>query len=358
MLGYALSGPAGGVSAITGALVLLAFAWIALYGLKYGYDYSLGALLRKLADSTRGIRWVGGKLAGVFEEIDSFVESRIADGINSVESAAARLWDGLAWLVRETGDALVAFGADVHDAIDGIVRGEIPTQVRAGTAQIDTRLDGVNRRQNAQARAEALARSRGIDAVNRDLTREELARQRGIDAVQRRITELVMPRIRALDQTIADVVGFTRRNLAIRMRHVEQALAAGAIGAIALAAVTRVFPYWQCTNVRRFNRALCRLPIGLLDDLLGVGLAVLVMADVCRLASLMRRAAVASLPALRGLVAVVDAATHCTTFPKPPALPIAATELPASENLVALAGWPALEGPATALPAIVGPATA
>jgi hypothetical protein len=335
-IAYAAAPAAAPIGAISAGLILLAFVWIALYGLKYGYDYSLGALLRMLADRTRDIRWIGGKIASTFESIDHFVQARLADGIDSVELAVANLWDGLAWVVRETGDALVAFGADVHSAIAGLVDGEIPAQVRAGTAPVDRRLDQVNRRTSAQARAEALARTRGIDAVNRDLTAEARARERGIDAVSDRITSVVMPRIRALGQTVSDVVGYTRRNLNIRLRTLEKALAAGAIGAIAIAAVTRVFPYWQCTNVRRANRMLCRLPVGLLDDLLGAGLAVLVLSDVCRVASLMRQAAELALPAMRGLVAVVDAATECTSFPKPAALPLAATSLPASENLATL----------------------
>jgi len=310
--------PAAPIAGLAAALWLVVIAWAVLFGIKYAYDYTFGAFLRGLADATRDIRWIGGKIAATFDSMDHFVQSRIADGLDGLEASAARLWDGLAWLVRETGDALVDFGTDVHAAIAGVVGGEIPTQIKAGTAPIDRRLDGVNRRTTERARAEALVRARGIDAVNK------------------RIGELVLPRIRALDQTVADVIGFTRRNLAIRLSRLEKLIAAGAIGAVAVAAMTRVFPYWQCTNVRRFNRSLCRLPIGLLDDLLGVGLAVLVMSDVCRMASLMRQAAEAALPALRGLVAVVDAATQCTSFPKPLALPLAATELPASENLVGL----------------------
>lgn len=260
--------PAIPAAAITGGLILLAFAWVSLYGLKYGYDYSFGALLRKLADETRGIRWVGGKIAATFAAMDSWIMARIADGIDSVEAAVARLWDGLAWLVRETGDALVAFGQDVQDAIRGIVLGEIPTQIGANTKPITDRLSGEIASTDARLRAERLARSRGIDELNRDLTREQLARERGIDRLNDRLRELVMPRIRALDQALTDVWGFTRRNLRTRIGNLERAAAAGAIGAVAIAALTRVFPWWQCSNVRRLGKRACGMDPSLLDALL------------------------------------------------------------------------------------------
>jgi len=336
LLAHAAAAPAVPAAAITGALVLVLVVWVALYGLKYGYDYSLGALLRELADSTRGIRWVGGRIADAIERIDDFVKARIADGISSVEATAALLWDGLTFIVRETGDAIVEFAADIHDTIHALVGAEIPNQVRAGTAPIDTRLDAINRRTNAQARAEAQARARGIDAVNRDLTREALARERGIDYIAGRLNTLVMPRIRSLEQTVADVVGYTRRNLNIRLRTLEKLLAAGALGAIAIAAVTRVFPYWQCSNVRGFNRALCRMPVGLLSTLLSGGLAALVLSDVCTIGRLTRQVAELAQPLMLNVVAVVDAATNCTSFPTPAALPLAATQLPASEALASL----------------------
>lgn len=325
--------PAG---AITVGLILLAFAWIALYGLKYGYAYSLGALLHKLADSTRGIRWIGGKIASVFDDIDSFITARIADGIEEVELSAARLWDGLAWLVRETGDALYEFGGDVHDAIYGVVHGEIPAQVGARTGPLTDALSRANRQADARARAEALARTRGIDQLTRDLTAERLARERGIDYVGGLLTTLVLPRIRALDQALSDVIGFTRRNLRIRVGNLERALAFSAVGAAALTMLGRAFPYWQCTNVGRFNRALCRLPVGFLGDLAALAGAAVLLSDICRLADMIREGAEAIQPGLLALVSAADAATRCTTFGPAPELPLERAALPAPEAGLAL----------------------
>lgn len=265
--------PAGPAVGITGGLLLACFALVVLIGIQRGYDYTFGAFLRGLADRVDDIWVVGGPLANALEALDTFVMRQIGHGITALEQAVAVLWDGLAYVIRETGDAIVAFGADVHDAIAGLVYGEIPQQIEARTGRL--RRDVATTRSGLDARldAEARARSRGIDVLNRDLTAEARARERGIDRVNERITTVVLPRVRAVEQGLADVVGFTRRNLARRLTRVEERLAVGALGAVAIAAVTRVFPYWQCSNVRRFNRALCRAPAGLLDDLLGLALA-------------------------------------------------------------------------------------
>lgn len=263
--------PAAGISA---ALIFLCFALIVLYGLLYTYDYTLGAFVRRLADMVEDIWIVGGKLADALERMDHWVMSKIATGIDSLEASVSRLWDGLTWLVKETGDAMVAFAQDVQAAIAGIVGAEIPVQIETRTRVIRERVRTASLDFDARMSAEARARGRGIDQLRRDLAREQLARERGIDRLTERISDFVMPRVRAVEGELADVWGYTRRHLLGRIRSLENALAAGAVAGIAAAALTRLYPWWQCTNVRRFNRLLCRAPIGALDDLLGLALTV------------------------------------------------------------------------------------
>jgi hypothetical protein len=280
----AFAAPAAPVAGITAALIFACFALIVLYGLQAGYQYTLGALIRRLADAVDDIWLVGDDLADALDSLDSWVMKQIGRGLESLEFTVAKLWDGLAEVTREVGDAVVAFGLDVHDAIAGVVGGEIPTQIENRTRGIRQEVTGTRRGLDARLDAEARARSRGIDATNRDLTREELARQHGIDAINTRIGSVVLPRIRGLDRELDAVRGWVGRIANVRIRNLEQALAAGAIGAVAIAAVTRVFPYWQCTNVRRFNRFLCRSPIGALDDLLGLALVLVASISILDLA--------------------------------------------------------------------------
>lgn len=329
--------PAVSIAAITGALLLLCAVLLVLYGLLYGYDYTLGALLSMLADVLDFKVWrVRINLAGQVEALNDTIRDAIGKGIDTVEKEVGRTFEALEWVIREAGDAIVAFGEDMHDAIAGIVYGEIPRAVGAATQPIAVGL-GDFRRSIRRLVDQELARfARGIDGLTRDLTAEALARQRGIDWLGDRLGSVVMPRIRGLEQKVADVYGYTRGILRARVGRLEKLLAAGALGAVAIAAMTRVFPYWQCTNVRRANRMLCRLPVGLLDDIAGLGFAALVLTDVCKIGAAVRQVANLAQQPLLELVAVVDAATECTSFPKPPDLPLAAAALPTPAGTIAL----------------------
>ena len=336
LLAAAPAAPAAPAAGITAGLILLAFAWVVLYGSMRGYDYSFGALVRKLADMVDDIWLVGGKLADALRAMDYFVMARMADGLDELEEQMSRLWYGLTWIVRETGHALEAFGADVQAAIEGIVGGDIPAQVGAATRPLSDAI-GAFRKGLRRYVEDELARFRnGIDGLRRDFTREALARAHGIDDVRGLVATVVLPRIRGIDETLADLKAWARRILGTRVTNLEKALAAGALGAVAIAAITRVFPYWQCTNVRRFNRSLCRMPIGFLDDLLGLAGAVVLLSDVCRLSAIVREGAELLLPALLEVVAVADAAIECTSFPTPPDLPLRSASVPQPSSALAL----------------------
>lgn len=259
--------PAAPGIAITGALILAAFAWVVLWGTMQGYDYSFGALVRKLADMVEDIWVVGGTLADALNGLDTFVLRQMGRGLDGLEEANARLWDALSWVVRETADAMVAFGSDVADAIGGLVGGTIPTQIGNVVRPVRDDLAGLRRKLRGIRETELARFRNGIDGLRRDLTREALRSERGIDYLAGRLDGVVMPGIRALDQRLDQVIGYTRRTLARRLSTVEKLVLGGAITAAAVAALTRYFPYWQCTNVRRFNRGLCRSPIGSLDFL-------------------------------------------------------------------------------------------
>jgi hypothetical protein len=258
--------PAAPVVIGAGELVIL-FAWVVLFCLLYTYRYTLGALILKLADMVDDIWLVGDDLADALEKLDHIIMQSISNGLAGLESAASSVWSAIAWTIRATGDAIVdvaAAGLQVQAALVGAI---IPEAIEARTGPLTIAVSRSNAAANRRAIAEAHARAAGIDRLNRDLTAEELARQRGIDAISSRLDRLVIPRVNGLSRGLDALREWTHGALQHRIGRLEKALAAGAIGAVAIAAITRVFPYWQCTNVRRFNRLLCRSPIGALDDL-------------------------------------------------------------------------------------------
>lgn len=265
---------------LSGALLVQLAACLVLIVLLKFYSSTFGAFIRRLADMVEDIWVVGGKLSDALNAMDHFVQSRMGDAIAGLEYSSSQTWGAMTWVVKEAGDALTSFGADVHAAIDGLIHGEVPAQIDARTRPITDRQSKSNAAIDSRVRAEAQARARGIDAVQRDVTTEARARERGIDAIDTRLSTQVLPRIRSLETGLRDVVGYTRRTLSRRLSRVEQLVLGGAITAGALAVLTRYFPYFQCTNVRGFNRALCRAPIGAIDDLFGLAFALVAVMNL------------------------------------------------------------------------------
>lgn len=331
--------PALAIPALVGIAFVFFVAALGAWAALKLFDYTLGLLLDEVSDLIDAVPLIGGFGARQLLATKNYMRARLADAVEGLDAQSARFWQGAKDVTEWTADSIVEFGRDVHATVAGIVGVTIPGLVRAGTAPIDTRLDRVNRSTRAREQAEAQARTRGIDRVSRDLTAEKLARERGIDATTARINARIRGLDRTLRERIASVQGYTWRQLRAaraRLTRAEQVLLGGAVAGVALATLTRYFPWWRCSNVRGFNRALCRMPLGLLNELLAAGLAVLVLSDVCRIGSLVRAGAELAQPVLLGLVGVVDAATECTSYPKPPALPLAATQLPAVADPLAL----------------------
>jgi hypothetical protein len=248
--------------------------WITLVGLSYGYDYTLGAMLRVIADAADIRIWkIHLDIGSPIDKVDHKIRDAIAAGIQKCEYAMARLWHGLEWLARKNADALAEFAGDVETAWHNLTAAEIPQQITSHTVRIAKSVATTAHATDVRIRRGEHAIYRGIDQLRRDLTREAQASIRGIDDLRKLVGNVVVPDIRALDHAVSDVVGYTRRNLARRLTRVEHLVLGGAIVGAALATLTRYFPYWQCTNVRRFNRLLCRAPVGLPEELFGFLLA-------------------------------------------------------------------------------------
>lgn len=336
LLAHAAAGGGAAVAGLTTAYLLLLFMLVTLIGLQKGYDATLGALLRDLADSARGIRWVGGSIASAIEGIDHFVMRQIGRAIGAVERASSETWNALTWIVRELADSIAELASDTYTAVQGVVLGEIPTQVGNLTAATGRSLAALRRFVRVEVarvlRAQAL-RAKGLAL---DLENAFGKAFRGIDAIR----GVSIPRLwRALAGAAAAVLALKRYvygNLSRRLSRVEGLLLGGALTAAILSVLARRLPWYRCTNVRRWNRFLCRLPLGFLDDLLGLAGAVVVLSDVCRIGRAVASLARAVEEPMLAIVTAADAGTRCTTFPPPPELPLRAAALPASEALVSL----------------------
>ncbi len=290
---------------LTGALIILCIAWIALWGVKYGYDYTLGALLRGLANVLRFDVWkFTVDLGEGINRLNHTIEDAIAAGIQGVEYGMSKTFLGLEIAVRETLDALAWFAHDTHTTIESLVTVTIPTIAGGVARPIGQQLGEFRNALRHRVDQELQRFARGIDRLTRDLHAETLARLRGIDAIEGTIAARLAGATHVLEGELRDVIGYTRRTLARRLSRLEKALAAGVIGAVAVAALTRVFPYWQCTNVRGFNRALCRAPVGGLDDFLAFALAAEIIVALPEMVRLMQTVAEETAAGLHELASV------------------------------------------------------
>lgn len=254
MIGAAPAAPA----AAPGALLLLSLGALVLYfvllGLRQGYSMSLGALLRELADKTRGIRWVGGKIADAIESIDESVMNILGKGARIMEAGAAKFFHAAADLWNLMVDSIVQLAEDTWSAVQGLTDVAIPGAITDRLRPVELDFGKFRSAITRHVDAELARFARGIDRLQREVATDSRLAFRGIDALRA-----------DLKAQIARVQAYAGRVLAGRMSRAEQWVLGGTVAAIALATLTRYFPWWRCTNVRGFNRALCRSPLGSLD---------------------------------------------------------------------------------------------
>lgn len=328
--------PAIPAAGMTAALLVLLFAWIVLRGLKRSYEWSLGAVIQAAVKFAGKVPLFGRFLGYPFDKADHFVREAMAVGLRKIDQAVAECWHSLVWLVRETYNGLVAVAVASYEAVDDLITHEIPTQVKTRTVPLarDIRAEGIARTALAAAMGAALAAQEA--ALERELADLFGRARRGIDALKRNDIRRAAW-IAAGGLAIAlGVRSLINRGVNARIRELLGRLAVPAIGGIALAIVLRVAPWLKCSNVRNFNKALCRLPVGLLNDLFGLALAVVTLSDLCRIGRVAQGLARFVQPALLDLVTAVDAGTKCTSFARPAAIPLDAATLPKSSDLVKL----------------------
>lgn len=273
---------APGISLAVGLWALCAL--IIAIGLKAGWDNTLGAVINGIAGKLH-LSFLGHSVnvGGPLKALSDSVEHALGAWILANEQALGLWWHANKLVVEYLADTVSGFGHDVADTFHALVHGTIPATVGAHVRPIAEGQAAIDRRARSAAQAEAHARARGIDATQRDLHAESLARQRGIDNIGAKARDYADAQVGHVQDAIAAERRYAHRVLSPRIGAVEKWLGAGVIGGAAIAALTRVFPWWQCTNVRRFNRLLCRSPVGLPEEMLGFLLAAGAVANLRQL---------------------------------------------------------------------------
>lgn len=247
----------------------------AVWMLRLAYAVTLGLLLRLLASQAGRVPLIGGKLKKWLTGADMFVADALGKVAQANETVLSGFFHGLGVVVDQTNDTIVDLAKSMYVTFDAVIHGEIPNHAKRANQPIVARVKREADRSRAyDARTSKAIATTGKASVARTKA-EARARQAAIARVEHTYTDVVVPDLRGIRTGLANLRGYTARQLRAANRRIgslERALGAGAIAAIGLGVLSRAFPYWRCTNVRSFNRALCRAPVGALDDLLGLAL--------------------------------------------------------------------------------------
>ena len=242
--------------------------YLAAKALKASFHYTLGPLLDSLSILLRiTIPFVHYKidLSGPIQDIKHAIEESISTFLAAFEMPIGRFFEQLTRLSRGQVDAINYQAAATAQTVHNLVHSTIPVTVRDRTDPLTHAGARTRSGSLARDREEARKRAAGLEAGVRDLHREKIARERGIDNVKGQSKAYTDAQAGRLEGQIAKERAYSHKVLGGRLSLLERLLGVGVIGGVAAAVLTRLFPYWQCSNVRRFMRGLCRSPIGALD---------------------------------------------------------------------------------------------
>lgn len=260
--------------AVLGIATLGAFlAFLVCWGLREGWDATIGYGLRWVASKIRGVDisfgFLGdvhpfGFLADVFEAVDKNVSHALAVAALNTEHAATTLWHLTAEVAIWTGHEIASVARDTYHALERIYGHTLPHAIRHALRVAET----VAGHKAAQVARELRHAER---AITRDLTHAKRVLAHRI-AVAEHAIERALPRIRDLEHDAS--------HLGKRIRSLEKRFGAAAFAGLVVAALARLGLGWlRCPSLNRVaNERGCGMWNDL-DALLGLATAAIVAAD-------------------------------------------------------------------------------
>lgn len=261
---------------------------IVIWGMRKVYSQTLGALLEALARGLHAVPLVGGKLSGAINDIDDNVQAALAQGQSWANQGAALAWNELTLVVNYTAETIADLAESTYGALHNLTHATIPGAVHGATRVVRGDIGQLGRKLDALERTLERDLHRRARAIEAELDRDFGIARHGIDAIRTGSLARINHALDLYRGTLTDLNRYVHRGINLRLTRLEKYLGAGVIGGAAVVALTRVFPYWQCTNVRRFNRSLCRSPIGGFEDFLALAFAAETIAHLPEMVKLMQ----------------------------------------------------------------------
>ena len=263
--------PAGPAAA--GAVGLLALAGlIVALGLIKTADYFCRGLFGTASSLVSWVPWLGTKLSNGLHAVEQRLTNYLGTAAGTVDAAIASTWHATARTVEYLAHQMVAQAVALYQLAAALPHdlSKLVTQTIPQTV-ITTEKVVTHTTRTVTARVAALEREMAGWVAG---TAATVARTVAVPLDQALEWDLarLRDRVRAIEDSASDLYR--------KARGVITVPAVAAVSAIVAVALTALGVNWiRCNNWGKIGRAGCRLPTQLLEDLLGLSLALLVVVD-------------------------------------------------------------------------------
>jgi hypothetical protein len=253
---------------VLGKLVVVLFA----LGCIYAVDHFVRALFSTVSASVGWIPFAGKVVRAPIHKIEQKVVDSLARAEQSLDSYIAHSWHQLAKLVRMLGREAEGLAHDYLQVVRFLDRLWGP---KAILVVLRAFLHPLRTAQQLERRA--LAWLRGDHAT-----------------LKNTVAQGVYPRLKTAERTIAHPITSDITSLRARTRTLEEealrefrwlrskpwlVVSAAFVGAVAIALRRLGLGWLRCRNVRSAGKAICGLPVGLIEELLTLAFGFLVVVD-------------------------------------------------------------------------------
>jgi hypothetical protein len=254
--------------AVLGKLVVVLFA----LGCIYAVDHFVRALFSTVSATVGWIPFAGRVVRAPIHKIEQKVVDSLGRAEQSLDSYIAHSWHQLAKLVRMLGREAEGLAHDYLAVVRFLDRLWGPKAIMAVLRAVLHPIRALQRVEHA-----ALRRLYGAEAW-----------------LRQRVVQGVLPRIGRIEHELDHVVEHDIAKLRARTRTLEQealreyrwlrskpwlVVSAAFVGAVAIALRRLGLGWLRCRNVRAAGKAICGLPVGLLEELLTLAFGFLVVVD-------------------------------------------------------------------------------
>lgn len=309
------------------ALCAFMFAW----GLLSALDAFVRACFGTAEGKVGWIPYFGRVLSSGLASIEHKISSILGRWVSYFEVQAGIRWHGLARVVTQLAEDTYAAAL-----MNWTIASKLIQYIKA--VQVHLLMKGVHAIGKVITQRTTIVEHKVVRVEKIVGTKANSAVVHRVGALAGELEHVIewdIPRLRARDRAISERLDKAWHWIRSHPLALPTTIAAGAV-AVALG---RLGAGWiRCRNWNRIGRHVCRLPLGLIEDILAASVVGFAVADLCDFAHLAETIAEQFVPELLALVDIENALLGCHGATAAPALPIGRLYLPPTNLGLALTG--------------------